>query len=111
MRFDRAIAGGRVKLDSTVARAAFAGLFNVIREPDGRVASVKHGPDLVAQLDGVADDVSRKWRWSLERKVKGKSQGGLRAADVLQGGMGRGRKHEDGVPRGKREVPVMVAQA
>ena len=89
-RFDRAIAGGRVKLDSTVARAAFAGLFDVIGKPKGGVSSVKHGPDLGAQLDGVANDVSRKWGWSLEREIKGKSQKGLRAVDVLQGGMGRG---------------------
>ena len=41
--------------------------------------------------------------------IEGKSQGGLRAADVLQSVMGRGRENEDGVPWGKREVPVMVA--
>ena len=65
-----------------------------------------HSPDLVAQLDGVADDVSRKWKGCLERKIESESQGGPRAADVLQGLVGRGRQNEDGVPWGRREVPV-----
>ena len=45
---------------------------------------------------------------ALSAKVESESQGGLRAADVLQGLVGRGRQNEDGVPRGRREVPVVV---
>ena len=107
-RFDWAVAGGRVEFGSAVTRAAFADLFYVVQKPCGGVLGAVHGPDLVAQLDGVADDVSRKWRGCLERKIESESQGGLRAADVLQGLVGRGRQNEDGVPRGRREIPVVA---
>ena len=108
MRFDGAVAGGRVEFDSAVTRAAFAGLFDVVQQPGRQEPGAVHCPNLVSQLDGVPDDVSRKWIGCLERKIEGESQGGLRAGDVFQGLVGRGRQNEDGVPRGRREVPVVV---
>ena len=110
-RLNGTVPGGGIDLYSTVPSTAFAGSRDGVREPLRVTPGAVHVLYMIAQLEGSVGDVARKRRGYLRRKVQGEPLEGLRSANVLQGVEGRSGQGEEGVPRGRREVVIMMPQA